>query len=142
VDRLTCRGAALEANAPYLNVDNTTTCPTVTRYVAGVTGWAYAPNNERGFAQALTHNPFIFGVSGRDLQSYSAGVYGCGGTNAVDHVLTMVGYTMNVTMSTGGWPSVREKGGWVALTAAHQQGLVGRADRSAPAKPFTVRAGL
>ena len=132
VDRVICKNVPLESSVPY-RASDTVACPSVTRYTSGVKNWANVPNNERGFAQALLHNPFAIGISGNELQSYSSGVWNCGGNNPMNHAITVVGYTIGVRMSNGGRPSVQfGGGGWVAHVLSQS---------TRPATALLVRGG-
>ena len=116
LDRVSCRGVVFESQEPYTATDNDR-CPSITRYNSGVVGWSYAPLNERGLSQALTHAPVTISVyaSGSYFQYYTGGVFNCfSGSAQNDHAITLVAYSNSVRMSNGQT--------WKVWTAKNQWG--------------------
>jgi hypothetical protein len=112
IDRVTCKGVALEKDEPYAAKDKDK-CPIVTRFPSGVTNWASVPADERSFAQAMTHNPFVIAVSAdKEFKAYSKGALGCKASKTkVNHAVAAMAYAIAPLASYGGWSSRWEAAG-------------------------------
>lgn len=63
----------------------------------GVSGWAFVPNNEYAFSQALSKTPIKVSVDASVLQNYRAGYLGCNLlSSTANHAMLAVGYNYQV----------------------------------------------
>jgi len=68
LDRVICTGMAVESDVPYTASDDDN-CPSVSRYISGISNWARVPANQDDIRRALHHNivPITIKAGGDDF---------------------------------------------------------------------------
>ncbi|KAI8475892.1 MAG: hypothetical protein J3K34DRAFT_403123 [Monoraphidium minutum] len=132
IDRAFCKGVTWEASAPYTGRD-TNKCPSVTRYMAGITGYSFVKGTINDLRRALQHNVVAIGVAAdtNGFMYYKSGVFPCGSKGGLNHEVSLVAYNNAVSVKVGRrtqtWKVFTIKNSWG--TGWGEQGFVrARAD--------------